>query len=1152
MMKALLTPPKCAVAILIASLLSISGFSQNLPYGGTPWSIPGTIQAEDYDTGGEGVAYQDTDASNNGGQYRTGEGVDIENCSEGGYNVGWIVAGEWIEYTVNVITSGTYSLEIRVASDVYGGAFHIEFDGINKTGTLSVPNTRGWQNWRTITASDIDLNAGTQVMRVCMDGTDFNIHEFSFIQVSTDIPVTGIDISPPDINLITGNTQQLSSTIIPSDATNQNVIWNSSDPLIASVNSSGIVTANAEGLVAITVITEDGGYSTICFVSVSGEIFGEDITDIGGTMTSQYTDWPAGEGITNLIDNDLNTKYLTFHASAWVQYQAIGSYIVTGYSISSANDFPYRDPYSWTLQGSNDGSTWITMDNRTDEDFPNRFHTRLFSIDNSTGYVYYRFNMNNNSGDILQLSENELFGIPVPVIIPVTGVDVSPTVANLFVGNTQQLVANISPTDATNQNIYWSSTNSAVASVNSNGLVTANAAGSAIISVTTDDGEYTAACNISVSPVIIPVAGVNLLCPEDLNTDEQYQLVWNILPSNATNRNVSWNSSDPEIIAVNEGGLLTAIAEGSSVITITTDDGRYTATCNVVVAEAVIPVTGVDLDCPSGLNIRDQYQLIWHIYPSNATNQNVIWSSSNTIVATINDSGLLTSNAVGSATITVTTEDGEYTALCVISVTSSTIPVTGVSISPINVNMNIGGTQQMIVHLTPSNATNQNLSWSSSDSEIASVNSNGLVTANAEGETSITVTTEDGGYTASGNVTVSPPIIPVTGINISPTTASLTVDSTQQFSVNIYPENATNQNVSWSSNNSFVASVTSNGLVAAISEGMCTINVTSQDGGYTDNCYVTVTPAFIPVTGINVSPNSTDLIVGNTQQLTASVYPQNATNQNIFWSSSNTSVASVNSAGLVTAIAEGYATITVTAQDGGYSATCYIVITPGNSITSYRIRNRWQNVYLSDGGNLVKYSELPNNPGLVYEWTLENPANGQFEIKNAGTKEYMHIENLYGYTQCTPKTPEWLTSRWFAEQVEGNWINLRNVGQLNQFIHIENMTGFAQHGEILSSSWGAQWVLELVIKNTPTELSSSTIADVNIYPNPASNFFSMEIPKGIESVRIQIIDVTGVKLAEKYADTGLIQLDISEFKSGFYFIKILDGDEIYVSTLIIE
>lgn len=155
------------------------------PYHGSPSAIPGTIQAEDFDTGGEGKAYHDTDAANVGGQYRPSEGVDIATCTDGSgcYTVGWAHGGEWLLYTVSVPTAGTYTLKVRVASAGAGGTFHVEWNGVNKTGTLTVPNTGGWDTWQTVTKT-VTLDAGWQVMKLVMDtnGASGFVGNFNYLQ----------------------------------------------------------------------------------------------------------------------------------------------------------------------------------------------------------------------------------------------------------------------------------------------------------------------------------------------------------------------------------------------------------------------------------------------------------------------------------------------------------------------------------------------------------------------------------------------------------------------------------------------------------------------------------------------------------------------------------------------------------------------------------------------------------------------------------------------------------------------------------------------------------------------------------------------------------------------------------------------------------
>ncbi len=159
-----------------------NGCDGQAPFGGAPAAIPGVIQAEDFDLGGEGIAYHDTTPGNNGNAYRD-ENVDLEPSSEQGFNVGWIDAGEWLEYTVDVATPGLYTLEARVASDADGGAFRIESAGTDLTGTITAPRTGGWQNWTTVRA-DLVLDAGVQRLRVAMLESlgGFNINSLTFIR----------------------------------------------------------------------------------------------------------------------------------------------------------------------------------------------------------------------------------------------------------------------------------------------------------------------------------------------------------------------------------------------------------------------------------------------------------------------------------------------------------------------------------------------------------------------------------------------------------------------------------------------------------------------------------------------------------------------------------------------------------------------------------------------------------------------------------------------------------------------------------------------------------------------------------------------------------------------------------------------------------
>lgn len=166
------------------------------PFHGVPASIPGRIEAEDFDIGYQGQAYLDTDSRNEGGAYRPNDGVDLQASTVGGFNVGWMRPGEWIEYTVEVAQAGRYAASALVASQSSGGSFELLFNGASVGAAYTVPVTGGWQNWTTI-MRELDLPAGEMIMRfVNLGGTgqEFNLNWFEFTLMAADCPV---DLAEP-------------------------------------------------------------------------------------------------------------------------------------------------------------------------------------------------------------------------------------------------------------------------------------------------------------------------------------------------------------------------------------------------------------------------------------------------------------------------------------------------------------------------------------------------------------------------------------------------------------------------------------------------------------------------------------------------------------------------------------------------------------------------------------------------------------------------------------------------------------------------------------------------------------------------------------------------------------------------------------------
>ena len=163
------------------------GSCARAPYLIAGAKIPGRIEAENYDLGGAGSAYSDTDPTVNNGNaygndYRTEEGVDIEDCTDsgGGHNVAWVLPGEWLRYIVDVQQSGAYQVKFRTASDAGGGTFRLEVDGTDVSGTIIANHTGGWQNWTTRTITNVLLTQGIHSLRLVVLSGEFNLNHITF------------------------------------------------------------------------------------------------------------------------------------------------------------------------------------------------------------------------------------------------------------------------------------------------------------------------------------------------------------------------------------------------------------------------------------------------------------------------------------------------------------------------------------------------------------------------------------------------------------------------------------------------------------------------------------------------------------------------------------------------------------------------------------------------------------------------------------------------------------------------------------------------------------------------------------------------------------------------------------------------------------
>ena len=202
------------------------------PYGGTPARVPGTIEAENFDLGGQNNSYYDADTPNDGGQYRTTEGVDIESCSDtgGGYDVGWNAIKEWRQYTISVKDSGTFQIGARVSSTSTTGSMHFEIDGIDVTGIMSAPNTGAWQTWTTVLSKSFTLTSGIHQLKFFVNTAGFNINKFDVYPpnakpyINFIYPTGGEQFAQDSIVEVKWNSQQIGSVNI-GFSTNGGAFW---------------------------------------------------------------------------------------------------------------------------------------------------------------------------------------------------------------------------------------------------------------------------------------------------------------------------------------------------------------------------------------------------------------------------------------------------------------------------------------------------------------------------------------------------------------------------------------------------------------------------------------------------------------------------------------------------------------------------------------------------------------------------------------------------------------------------------------------------------------------------------------------------------------------------------------------------------------
>ena len=578
----------------------------------------------------------------------------------------------------------------------------------------------------------------------------------------------------------------------------------------------------------------------------------------------------------------------------------------------------------------------------------------------------------------------------VKVLPKVESVSLDKSELKMTVGSTDSLKATVLPEKATQQLKYESSKTS-VATVNDNGVVTAVAAGTTVITATSTDGtNKSASCTVTVGEVSnVPVTGVKVSPPEvTLDVGGSQQLKWTVEPSNATNKKLIFKSSDDSVATVSNTGYITAVKNGNAVITVTSDDNNTIYDfCKVKVGKPVLVASVSVTPEETKLKVGATCQLNVSVLPSNADKRSVSYESSNPNVAAVSDNGLVTAKASGVATITVTAKDGSgKKATSTVTVWQ---PVTGVTVSEKTIVIPKGNVKPIFASVVPATADEKGLVFKTSNATVATVSNEGVVTGVNEGWATITICAKENEaiYTTC-TVKVGLPVY-VESITLDIATADMWVGSTRQLGVSVLPANADIKDVSYGSSDNTVATVSSTGLISAKKSGTVKITVTATDGsGKSATCTVNVKQR---VTSISISPNGYTLTKGSIKQLKANVGPDDAANKEVTWSSSNPAVAAVSADGHVTAVNEGSCFITATSKDDpSIKASCTIVV--GTPVTSVSLTP--QTASMKTGETITLFaSVLPtnaSNKGVTWSWESKDGAsiiltNGAVKAMKAGT-----------------------------------------------------------------------------------------------------------------------------------------------------------------------
>jgi|WetSurMetagenome_2_1015567.scaffolds.fasta_scaffold03649_2 uncharacterized protein YjdB len=912
---------------------------------------------------------------------------------------------------INVTGTGGVSTITTDNGTLQMNAEILPANATDKTVTWSVVNGTG-QATINSTGSVTAVDNGTVTVRATAnDGSE--VSGTLVITISNQIvPVTGIIVTGAGglTSISTNNgTLQLNAAVSPANSTNKTVAWSIINGTgEATINATGLVTAlnngtvtaratanDGSGVIGNLVITISNQIISVTSISVTGAGGARIITTVNGSLQLSASVLPENATIKTVIWSLINgTGQATINAAGLVTAVADGTVTaqatandgsgVTGILVITINSsmIPVTNITITGAGGVNTISSDKGILQLSEAVLPGNAsdNSVTWSIINGTGEATI-----NSTGLVTAIANGSVTAIATAndgtgvygtflinisnqiVLVSTIIVSGAGGLTSIISDNgTLQLSAEVLPANSTDKTVTWSIVNgTGQATISPTGLVTGVDNGTVTARASANDGSaITGTLVITLSNQVVPVTSINVTGAGNattISTDNgTLQLNAEVLPANATNKNVSWSViNGTGQASVSSTGLVTATDNGIVTVRATADDGTdVSGTLVITISNQLIPVTGIIVTGAGGATVissdNGTLQLIATVLPANATSKTITWSIVNgSGQAIINTSGLVTAVDNGTVTARATSIDGSGVyGTIVITISSQIVPVTSISVSGAGGATSItadNGSLQMNADVFPANATVNTVTWSLvNGTGQATINATGRMTAVDNGTVTVMATANDGsGVSGTLDISISNQSIQVTGISVTGAGGVSVISADNgslQLSAAILPLNATDKTVTWSViNGTGQATVNSGGLVTAVDNGTVTARATANDGsGIYGTIMITILNQVISVTGINITgAGGASIITTNdgSLQLSASVLPANATDKTVIWSLANgTGQATISSNGLVTAIENGTVTARATANDGsGISGSLLITIfnqkTPVTSIT---------------------------------------------------------------------------------------------------------------------------------------------------------------------------------------------------------------------------